>query len=176
MTRMGHSKAAAAWIVAAILLAMGANAAASRLVVPAELRLGTVVLGGSLVKPKPIYFHRNRCVFTPEIARGARSSGGKADVLVWWDVFGDHTTCDAVQLFASPDCSGTPAAKYQNTAYMSAIKTDASVKSIRCVLNNICRRATCPEHSTCVKTNDRQEVGCKCDQGYYDVYGQCQPK
>ncbi|CAI5490531.1 unnamed protein product [Closterium sp. Naga37s-1] len=98
---------------------MGANAAASRLVVPAELRLGTVVLGGSLVKPKPIYFHRNRCVFTPEIARGARSSGGKADVLVWWDVFGDHTTCDAVQLFASPDCSGTPAAKYQNTAYMS---------------------------------------------------------
>ncbi|CAI6005044.1 unnamed protein product [Closterium sp. NIES-64] len=155
-----------------MLAAMGASPAAS-VVVPAELRVGTVVVGGSLVKPKPIYFF-DRCMIIPEIALVA-SGGGKADLLVWWDVFGDYTTCDAVQLFASFDCSGTPAAEYQNTAYMSPITTDPSVKSIRCVLDNICSRATCPEHSTCVKTNDRQEVGCQCDQGYYDVYGQCQP-
>ncbi|CAI5514170.1 unnamed protein product, partial [Closterium sp. Naga37s-1] len=110
---------------------MGANAAAND-VVRAELRVGTVVLAGSLAQPNPIYFDQDRCVPAPEIA-GARG-GGMADVLVWWDVFSERTTCNAVQLFASPDCSGAPAAKYQNTAYMSTFKMGASVKSIRCVL------------------------------------------
>ncbi|CAI5490525.1 unnamed protein product [Closterium sp. Naga37s-1] len=49
-------------------------------------------------------------------------------------------------LFASPDCSGAAAAKYQNTGYqntgeMSAFKMDTSVKSIRCVLGE-CTAAT----------------------------------
>ncbi|CAI5957783.1 unnamed protein product [Closterium sp. NIES-64] len=138
---------------------MGADAAAAASdVVPAEVRVGTVVLVGSLAQPEPVYFDYNRCVPAPEIAKGASSGGGgMADVLVWWDVFSERTMCNAVQLFASPDCSGAPAAKYQNTAYMSTFKMGASVKSIRCVLDNICRKAKCPKNSTCIRTKDSQE-------------------
>ncbi|CAI5953969.1 unnamed protein product [Closterium sp. NIES-65] len=165
MTQMGHSKAAAAALIAvSILLAtvsmsMGADAAAAASdVVPAEVRVGTVVLVGSLAQPEPVYFDYNRCVPVPEIAKGASSGGGgMADVLVWWDVFSERTMCNAVQLFASPDCSGAPTAKYQNTWYMSALKMGASVKSIRCVLDNICRKAKCPKNSTCIRTKDSQE-------------------
>ncbi|CAI5998554.1 unnamed protein product [Closterium sp. NIES-64] len=109
---------------------MGANAAAASDVVPAEVRVGTVVLAGSLAQPEPVYFDQNRCVTAPEIA------GGKADVLVWWDVFSERTMCNAVQL---------------------TFKMGASVKSIRCVLDNICRKAKCPKNSTCIKTKDSQE-------------------
>ncbi|CAI5509227.1 unnamed protein product [Closterium sp. Naga37s-1] len=127
---------------------MGADAAAAASdVVPAEVRVGTVVLVGSLAQPEPIYFDYNRCVPVPEIAKGARSGGsGMADVLVWWDVFSERTMCNAVQLFASPDCSGAPAAKYQNTAYMSTFKLGASVKSICCVEFSVDSKAppTCP--------------------------------
>ncbi|CAI6007374.1 unnamed protein product [Closterium sp. NIES-65] len=103
---------------------MGANAAAASDVVPAEVRVGTVVLAGSLAQPEPVYFDQNRCVTAPEIA------GGKADVLVWWDVFSERTI---------------------------TFKMGASVKSIRCVLDNICRKAKCPKNSTCIKTKDSQE-------------------
>ncbi|CAI5486312.1 unnamed protein product [Closterium sp. Naga37s-1] len=126
-----------------VSMSMGADAAAAASdVVPAEVRVGTVVLVGSLAQPEPVYFDYNRCVPVPEIAKGASSNGGgMADVLVWWDVFSERTMCNAVQLFASPDCSGAPAAKYQNTRYMSAFKMGASVKSIRCVLGE-CPAAT----------------------------------
>ncbi|CAI6007385.1 unnamed protein product [Closterium sp. NIES-65] len=173
---MGGSKAAAALLVVAILIAMGANAAAKE-VVPAKLRVGTVVLVGSLAQPNYVDFDWARCVPVPQgasasidggasggaSARGVRgASGGAGDAVVWWDVFGggDRTVCNAVQLFASPDCSGAVAAsfKYTGEYLFRTTKIRPSVKSIRCVLDNICSRAQCPKHSTCFKTKDEQEV------------------
>ncbi|CAI7918652.1 unnamed protein product, partial [Closterium sp. NIES-54] len=101
---------------------------AARDTVNAELRVGSVVLAGSLAQPRSVSFDLGRCEPVPE------TSGGAVDALVWWDVFSDRTVCNAVQLFASPDCSGAPAAKYPFTGYMTPIKMGASVKSIRCVI------------------------------------------
>ncbi|CAI7733989.1 unnamed protein product [Closterium sp. NIES-53] len=182
--------------------AMGENATAATDLVRLYVRMGTVMLLGSLEQPRSVRFDFERCVSVPEAASasggsgaggggvggssGGASGGGAVDALVWWDVFlgdvfFDRTVCDAVQLFASPDCSGAAAAKYQNTGYqntgeMSAFKMDTSVKSIRCVLDDICSRVKCPEHSTCIKTNDSLEVGCQCAQGYRKVYGKCKPQ
>ncbi|CAI5953963.1 unnamed protein product [Closterium sp. NIES-65] len=217
---------------------MGANAAAATDVVRLYVRMGTVMLLGSLAQPRKVRFEFERCVSVgtvmPEVASASGGGGGAVDALLLWDVFlGDalfeRTVCDAVQLFASPDCSGTAAAEYQNTVYhtrdMSAFKMDASVKSIRCVLfmplppffppclsphsffhasppilspillppchflpshpshpflpwdpDDICNRVKCPEHSTCIKTNDSMEVACQCAQGYRNVYGKCKPE
>ncbi|CAI7879089.1 unnamed protein product [Closterium sp. NIES-53] len=107
---------------------------AARDTVNAELRVGSVVLAGSLAQPRSVSFDLGRCEPVPE------TSGGAVDALVWWDVFSDRTVCNAVQLFASPDCSGAPAAKYPFTGYMTPIKMGASVKSIRCVICE-CRAA-----------------------------------
>ncbi|CAI5999283.1 unnamed protein product [Closterium sp. NIES-64] len=116
------------------LTAMGANAAAPTDVVRLYVRMDTVMLLGSLAQPRKVRFEFERCVSVgtvmPENASasggGASGGGGGAvDALLLWDVFlGDahfeRTVCDAVQLFASPDCSGTAAAEYQNTLFASA--------------------------------------------------------
>ncbi|CAI5514169.1 unnamed protein product, partial [Closterium sp. Naga37s-1] len=192
--------------------AMGANAAAASDVMRLYVRMGTVMLLGSLAQPRKVRFEFERCVSVgtvmpevasasdvgvaenspkshqhsvPEVASASGGGGGAVDALLLWDVFlGDalfqRTVCDAVQLFASPDCSGAAAAEYQNTVYhtrdMSAFKMDTSVKSIRCVLDYICSRVKCPAHSTCIKTNDSMEVACQCAQGYREVYGKCKPQ
>ncbi|CAI5967076.1 unnamed protein product [Closterium sp. NIES-64] len=128
---------------------MGANAAAKE-VVPAKLRVGTVVLVGSLAQPNYVDFDWARCVPVPQgasasidggasggaSARGVRgASGGAGDAVVWWDVFGggDRTVCNAVQLFASPDCSGAVAAsfKYTGEYLFRTTKINPSVKSTR---------------------------------------------
>ncbi|CAI5490533.1 unnamed protein product, partial [Closterium sp. Naga37s-1] len=105
---------------------------AARETVPAEVRVGSVVLLGSLAQPRSVSFDSARCVSVPEV--GGATNGSAVDALVWWDVFSERTICNAVQLFASPDCSGTAAAKHLLEGYMSVIKMSASVKSIRCVL------------------------------------------
>ncbi|CAI6007382.1 unnamed protein product, partial [Closterium sp. NIES-65] len=125
-----------------------ANAAAATDLVRRYVRMGTVMLLGSLAQPRKVRFEFERCVSVgtvmPDVASasggGASGSGeGAVDALLLWDVFlGDalfeRTVCDAVQLFASPDCSGSAAAEYQNTVYhtrdMSTVKMGASVKSI----------------------------------------------
>ncbi|CAI5939528.1 unnamed protein product [Closterium sp. NIES-64] len=113
---------------------MGANAAAPTDVVRRYVRMDTVMLLGSLAQPRKARSEFERCVSVgtvmPENASasggGASGGGGGAvDALLLWDVFlGDahfeRTVCDAVQLFASPDCS----------AVSSAFKMGASVKSI----------------------------------------------
>ncbi|CAI5460734.1 unnamed protein product [Closterium sp. Yama58-4] len=161
--------------------AMGENAAAASNLIRRYVRMGTVMLLGSLAQPRSVRFDFERCVLVPKavhvhqvanvdggggavdalegtVSGGAGGGGGgEVDALVWWDVFlgdpfFDRTVCDAVQLFASPDCSGAAVAKYQNTVYhtrdMSAFMMGASVKSIRCVVDDICSRVKCPQHST----------------------------
>ncbi|CAI7781729.1 unnamed protein product [Closterium sp. NIES-53] len=91
---------------------------AARETVPAEVRVGSVVLLGSLAQPRSVSFDSARCVSVPEV--GGTTNGSAVDALVWWDVFSERTICNAVQLFASPDCSGTAAAKHLLEGYMSA--------------------------------------------------------
>ncbi|CAI7874894.1 unnamed protein product [Closterium sp. NIES-54] len=114
---------------------------AARETVPAEVRVGSVVLLGSLAQPRSVSFDSARCVSVPEV--GGTTNGSAVDALVWWDVFSERTICNAVQLFASPDCSGTAAAKHLLEGYMSVIKMSASVKSIHCVLSE-CPAAAMP--------------------------------
>ncbi|CAI6007375.1 unnamed protein product [Closterium sp. NIES-65] len=151
-----------------------ASETAANETVPAEVRVGSVVLLGSLAQPSSVSFDSARCMSVPEV--GGTTNGSAVDALVWWDVFSNRPVCNAVQLFESPDCSGTAAEEHLYNLYMSVTKVNPSVKSIRCVLDNICGRVKCPEHSTCINTNDRLEVACQCDQGYRAVYGQCQPQ
>ncbi|CAI5953980.1 unnamed protein product [Closterium sp. NIES-65] len=108
-TTGGRSAASESWVTSA-----PTGRPAARETVPAEVRVGSVMLLGSLTQPRSVSFDFARCVSAPEIA-----SGGATDALVWWDVFSDRTVCNAVQLFASPDCSGTAAAKHLFNGYMS---------------------------------------------------------
>ncbi|CAI5953982.1 unnamed protein product [Closterium sp. NIES-65] len=52
---------------------------------------------------------------------------------------------------APPTCPSPPPVRVTT-------KISPSVKSIRCVLDNICSRVKCPAHSTSIKTKDDQEV------------------
>ncbi|CAI5458048.1 unnamed protein product [Closterium sp. Yama58-4] len=144
-------------VFAPLLAATGASQAAAAQVVPAKLRVGTVVLVGSLAQPNYADFDWARCLPVPQGASasidggasgggagagggaggagarggsggarrdgaggsgaGGSGGGGAGDAVVWWDVFGggDRTVCNAVQLFASPDCSGAAAASFKYT-------------------------------------------------------------
>ncbi|GJP31287.1 hypothetical protein CLOM_g3325 [Closterium sp. NIES-68] len=176
---MGEARTVAALVVVAILIASevrvslaARRAGGSARVVDAELPVGTVVLLGSLTQPTAIYFDWARCMSLPESAGGS----GVADALVWWNVFSEwRTVCDAVHFFPSRDCTGEPADKQTFTGFMSVTKMAPSVKSIRCVLGNICEHAKCPAHSTCIKTSDHREVGCECSKGG-DEFNGCKPK
>ncbi|CAI5963682.1 unnamed protein product [Closterium sp. NIES-64] len=127
------------FVFALLPTAMGANAAAPTDVVRLYVRMDTMMLLGSLAQPRKVRFEFERCVSVgkvmPEVASasggGASGGGGgcAVDALLLWDVFlGDahfeRTVCSAVQLFASPDCSGTAAAKYQNTVYHTRDMSD----------------------------------------------------
>ncbi|CAI5953961.1 unnamed protein product [Closterium sp. NIES-65] len=132
----------------------GSTGSAVRDMVSVELRARGHGGARRLARAAALRLHRpGLCAPVPDIAGASGGlASGAVDAPVWWDVFSDRTVCNAVQLFASPDCSGAAVAKYPFAGYMSPIKLRASVKSIRCVISasrccHLCPSADMPAPS-----------------------------
>ncbi|CAI5486317.1 unnamed protein product [Closterium sp. Naga37s-1] len=136
--------------------ATGADQAAATAVVPAKVRVGAVVLVGSLV---PTFSLRFLSVFA--LLR-LTCSQRRQQPKKWCprSVSKINASVKSIRVEfliyskAPPTCPSPPPVRYHQD---NTTKISPSVKSIRCVLDNICSRVKCPAHSTCIKTKDDQE-------------------
>ncbi|CAI5460737.1 unnamed protein product [Closterium sp. Yama58-4] len=123
--------------------------------VKADLFVPTGVLVGSLARPYLVTFNPGLCSsITVPGPGGAKNGGGggKVDALaLWYSVtdLANRPPCKALHVFTTDSCSGKAAGKVFNDGrgMMRPFKLLPSVKSVRCVIYNICQWAKCQAHS-----------------------------
>ncbi|CAI5486353.1 unnamed protein product [Closterium sp. Naga37s-1] len=114
----------------------------------AQLQVGTRVS----INGHAITFSSLRCVDIP-----AKSARGRQKVQVAWTRPHDDADCSKIQFFSKPGA-----------------KTIAkAAKSVRCIIEDICRHAVCPTNFSCAATTDRRGVACVCEGDTQSTDGSC---